>query len=76
MGALLLALETHKDTATLTVWLAVFAAAVRIAIVMLNKYSGFYKAVAYALFLCAVISVTRPVFMAESWSTNMQQAFS
>ena len=62
VGALKLALETHEGAAELTVWLAGIAAVVRIAIVMLKKYSGMYKTAAYVLFLCAVLAVARTGF--------------
>jgi uncharacterized membrane protein len=62
IGTLKLALETHEGAAELTLWLAVIAAIVRIAIVMFKKYSGVYKITAYVLFLCAVLSVARTGF--------------
>ena len=62
VGALKAALETHEGAALLTVWLAVAAAVVRVAVVVFKKYSGLYKAAAYGLFLCAVLSVGRTGF--------------
>ena len=62
VGALKLALETHEGAAELTLWLAGVAAVSRIAVVFLKKYSGMYKAVAYVLFLFAVLSVGRTGF--------------
>lgn len=62
VGTLKLALENHEGAAELTLWLAVIAAIVRIAIVIFKKYSGVYKIAAYVIFLCAVLSVARTGF--------------
>jgi uncharacterized membrane protein len=62
VGALKLALETHEGAAELTLWLAAIAALVRIAAVFFKRYSGMYKTAAYALFLCAVLSIARTGF--------------
>ncbi len=62
VGALKLALETHEGAAELTLWLAIVAAVVRIAIVLFKKYSGLYRVAAYVLFFCAVLSVARTGF--------------
>lgn len=62
VGGLKLALETHQGAAEITLWLAIIAAVVRIAVVLIKKYSGMYKSVAYVIFLCAVLSVARTGF--------------
>ncbi|MGE5313193.1 MAG: DUF2231 domain-containing protein [Acidobacteriota bacterium] len=62
LGSLKAALETHEGAAELTLWLALAAAAVRIATAVFKKYTGVYKAAAYALFLSAVLSVGRTGF--------------
>jgi uncharacterized membrane protein len=62
VGSLKTALETHEGAAELTLWLVLIAAAVRIATAVFKKYTGIYKAAAYALFLCAVLSVGRTGF--------------
>jgi uncharacterized membrane protein len=59
VGALKLALETHEGAAVLTAWLTGAATVVRIAAVLLEKYSRIYKTVAYIFFFCAVLSVAR-----------------
>lgn len=61
-GTLKQALETHEEAATLTLWLMVGAALVRIAFVVLKKYNGVFKAIAFALFLVGVISIARTGF--------------
>lgn len=58
-GSLGQALETHEEAATLTLWLVAAAAVVRIGLVMLKKYSGVLKGVAFALLLLGVASVAR-----------------
>ena len=58
-GTLKEALETHEEAAELTLWLMTGAALVRIAFVLLKKYSGALKGVAFALFLLGVISIVR-----------------
>jgi uncharacterized membrane protein len=62
VGALQHALESHEGAATVTLWLAISAAVVRIAVTVFKKNVGLYKAVAYALFLCAALSVMRTGF--------------
>ena len=58
-GALGQALEAHEEAATLALWLMSGAALVRIAFVILKKYDGVFKAVAFTLFLLGVISIAR-----------------
>ena len=58
-GALKQALELHEDAAVLSVWLIAGAAVVRIALVLLKKYSGLFKGVAFVLFLLGVLSIAR-----------------
>lgn len=59
VGALKAALEAHESAAELTLWLAIIAAVVRIATAVFKKHTGAYRAAAYVLFLCAVVSVAR-----------------
>ncbi len=61
-GALKQALESHEDAATLTLWLMVGAALIRIAMVVLKKYIGFYRWVAFIIFFLGVLSVARTGF--------------
>ncbi len=58
-GALKQALETHEDAATISLWLMTGAAVVRIALVLLKKYTGVYKWAAFVLLLFGVASITR-----------------
>jgi len=59
VGTLGQALETHEEAATLTLWLVAAAAVVRIGLVMMKKYSGILKGLAFALLLLGVASVAR-----------------
>ena len=61
-GALKEALEIHEDAATLTLWLMIGTALVRIAIVALNKYIGIYRWFALAIFFIGVLSIARTGF--------------
>ena len=61
-GALKQALETHEDAATLTLWLMIGAALVRIAMVVLKKYIGIYRWIGFAIFFLGVISIARTGF--------------
>ena len=61
-GALKQALETHEDAATLTLWLMVGAALVRIAMVVFKKYVGIYRWIGFAIFFLGVISIARTGF--------------
>ncbi len=58
-GDLKRALESHENAAELTLWLMAAAAAVRIALVLMKKYSGVFKGIAFVLFLLGVLSVAR-----------------
>ncbi len=58
-GTLKQALETHEDAAALSLWLMVIAAVVRIGLVMLKKYSGIFKWLAFILFFAGVLSIAR-----------------
>jgi len=58
-GPLKRALETHEEAAELTLWLMIAAAAVRIALVFMKRYSGLLKWAAFALLLIGVLSVAR-----------------
>lgn len=62
VGTLKQALETHEDAAELTLWLMVIAALSRIAIVILKKYQGAFKTLAFFLFLLGVVSIARTGF--------------
>ncbi|MEW5842323.1 MAG: DUF2231 domain-containing protein [Bacteroidota bacterium] len=62
VGALKQALETHEDAAELTLWLMVAAAGARIAMVLLKKYHGAFKILAFVLFFVGVVSVARTGF--------------
>lgn len=61
-GALKQALETHEEAATLTLWLMIGAALVRIAMVVLKKYVGVYRWVAFLIFFLGVLSIARTGF--------------
>jgi uncharacterized membrane protein len=61
-GALKQALETHENAATLTLWLMVGAALVRIAMVVLKKYVGAYRWIALLIFFLGVLSIARTGF--------------
>ncbi|HSP87220.1 MAG TPA: DUF2231 domain-containing protein [Ignavibacteriaceae bacterium] len=61
-GALKEALEIHEDAATITLWLMIGTALVRIAIVALKKYIGFYRWFALAIFFIGVLSIARTGF--------------
>lgn len=58
-GALGQALEVHESAAVLTVWLMVGASLVRIGAVLLKRYEGVVKVVAFGLFLVGVLSIAR-----------------
>jgi uncharacterized membrane protein len=58
-GPLKQALETHEDSAELTIWLMSAAALIRIIFVALKKYSGILQWISFALFLIGVISIAR-----------------
>ena len=58
-GALKQALEIHESAATLTLWLMVGAALIRIAMVVLKKYTGIFKWIAFAVFFIGVLSIAR-----------------
>ena len=62
VGALKQALETHEDAAELTLWIMVVAAAARIAMVLLKKYHGAFKSLAFILFLLGVVAIARTGF--------------
>ena len=58
-GALKQALETHEDAATISLWLIVSAAVIRIVMVLLKKYTGIFKWVAFFIFFLGIISIAR-----------------
>jgi len=58
-GALGRALELHESAAQLSLWLMVGVALVRIAFVLLKKYSGVFKIISLILFLLGVLSIAR-----------------
>ena len=58
-GTLKHALETHEGAAELSLWIMAGAALVRIALVLLKKYFGVFKGVAFVLFLLGVLSIAR-----------------
>ena len=58
-GSLKQALETHEDAATLTLWLMVGTALIRIALQFTKKYVGAFRWVALLLFLVGVLSIAR-----------------
>ncbi len=58
-GTLKQALEMHEAAAELSVWIMSAAAAIRIAVVLMKKYSGVYKWIAVTLFLIGAASVAR-----------------
>ena len=61
-GALKQALETHEDAATITLWLMIGVALIRIAMVTLKKYIGVYRWIAFAIFFLGVLSIARTGF--------------
>ncbi len=58
-GSLGQALERHEEAAELTIWLVIIAAAFRLLLVVIKKYTGYLKAAALVLMLASVISVGR-----------------
>ncbi|MFA6598542.1 MAG: DUF2231 domain-containing protein [Ignavibacteriaceae bacterium] len=58
-GSLKQALETHEDAATLTLWLMVGTALIRIALQFTKKYVGAFRWAALLIFLVGVLSVAR-----------------
>lgn len=58
-GALGKALEVHEQAAELSLWLMTGVAVIRIALVLLKKYTGVYKWVAFVLFFAGVLSIAR-----------------
>lgn len=58
-GALGQALEIHESAALLSLWLMVGTALVRIGAVVLKKYEGAVKAIAFVLFFAGVLSIAR-----------------
>ncbi|MCL4550335.1 MAG: hypothetical protein M1495_17415 [Bacteroidetes bacterium] len=62
VGALKQALETHEEAAELTLWVMVVAAVSRISIVLLKKYHGAFKSLAFILFLLGVVAIARTGF--------------
>ncbi len=58
-GMLKNALETHEGAAEFSLWLMTAAAVIRIAFVLLKKYTGFYKWISLVLFLAGVLSIVR-----------------
>ena len=61
-GALKQALETHENAATLTLWVMVGAALIRIAMVLLKKHVGIYRWFAFIIFFLGVLSIARTGF--------------
>ncbi|MBP1682667.1 MAG: hypothetical protein H6Q27_230 [Ignavibacteriaceae bacterium] len=61
-GALKQALETHEDAATISLWIMVGTALVRIAMVVLKKYTGIYRWIAFFIFFLGVLSIARTGF--------------
>jgi uncharacterized membrane protein len=61
-GALKQALETHEDAATISLWIMVGTALVRIAMVVLKKYTGIYRWIAFVIFFLGVLSIARTGF--------------
>lgn len=58
-GALGKALDVHKEAAELSLWLMTGVAVIRIALVLLKKYTGVYKWAAFVLFFAGVLSIAR-----------------
>ena len=56
-GPLKIALERHETAATVTVWLAATTASLRVLLVLLRKYKGYFKAGVIGLYFAAVIAV-------------------
>lgn len=56
-GPLKLALERHETAATVTVWLAATTASLRVLLVLLKKYKGYFKAGIIGLYFAAVLAV-------------------
>lgn len=59
VGALKQALETHENTATLTLWLISGAAFIRIALVLFKKYVGIYRWIAFLILFLGIASIAR-----------------
>ena len=58
-GLLKQAVEQHEEAAELAVWLVGITTAVRIILVVLKKYSGILKVMAFLLFFASVIAIVR-----------------
>jgi uncharacterized membrane protein len=58
-GSLGQALELHESAAMVSLWLMVGTALVRIGAVLLNKYNGIIKILAFILFFVGVLSIAR-----------------
>ena len=62
-GALGQALELHESAALLSLWFMVGTSLVRIAAVILNKYDGIIKIIAFILFFIGVLSIARTGYL-------------
>ena len=58
-GMLKQALERHEDAAVLTVWLVSITAVARVLLVLLKKYTGFFKIGFLVLYMVAVAALGR-----------------
>jgi uncharacterized membrane protein len=62
-GSLKKAMDLHEQAATITLWLTVGAAVVRIASELLKKKTGWLKVVAFLLFAASVAGVGRTGYL-------------
>ena len=56
-GPLKIALERHESAAEATVWLAAVTASLRVFLVLIKKYKGYFKAGIVALYFASVVAV-------------------
>lgn len=58
-GTLKQALETHENAGELTLWIMVFAALFRIALVFTKNYKGVFQLIGLLIFFVGVLSIAR-----------------
>ena len=61
-GTLKQALETHENAGELALWIMVFAALFRIALVFTKKYKGVFQLIGLLIFFVGVLSIARTGF--------------
>ncbi len=58
-GSLKDAVEVHESAAELALWIIIGAAVFRTALVMVRRYAGYYRWIAFAIFFAGVLAVSR-----------------